>query len=370
MYDFSAMMKQAQQVVDNSSEGRSYKYQILYPGPGVTTVRLLFNPKSGIATRLIQRHRIGESQVPCLRTYGQECPICKAIENVKNATGTELKCKSQSRGISFAQFVSADHKVGTEKNPIKTKDIVLLMYPWSVYQELNKFIQMISQSPEGMAQFFTKASGSVHSITRDENNKYSVMMNPYTPFQSAENDEEFDHLLDSCEDLNEQILPSTPTQEIIDQVNKAAQAIEDDYLNVSSSPNIINPNQGQAMDMNVMMQQIMAQSAQQGGSAVTTPNPAQASAPVMTAQPQMNAVPVQSTPIMGAGTVTGTPVMNNPGYVEVAPTQSAQQSVASVANSGKPQCFTKHNPDDLNCQICPIEMECKAQTTESSGPPF
>lgn len=323
MYDFQKAVEAAKAVVErseNGGESRSYTYPLVYPQSGHTlTVRILFNPASGQIVRLINRHE----KVACYRTYGVECPICKSMQQVKDMTGQDPFGKtkaSRSRGICFAQYVSSTNPItkvsGSNEIPLKQGDIILLMFPWSVYTTLNQIIQTISQTPTGMDQAFSHAnSGLFVNITVTNDFRYTTVSNPYMTFPSASSDEEFIKMLDGLESLSEQILPSTITEE----VDKQVRAYNDEIYKQYIAPRVQNYGTAGVAPVNYSPQNIPVQ-------------------PQVPAPQASGYVPPYTPP------TTPTPVQ----YNAPAPQQSS--------------CFGKHVDGAPQCICCPDEMNCIQST--------
>ena len=225
-YDFSQAVNAAKAIADRS-EGQAtptYKYPLVYPQPGQTiVVRPLFNPKSNSIVRLINRHE----KIPCYRSYGfkkEECPICKVQEDVKNLTGTDpfgRTSASKARGICFAQFISSTIPVekGQNKGVLQPGELILFMFPWSVYTQINTQITAVAQTPTGMDQAFCHASQGLFvqvSVTNDY--KYTTTNVPYMTFNPSNlTDEQFLAQLDGMDNLNDQVIPATLTDEVVAQ---------------------------------------------------------------------------------------------------------------------------------------------------------
>lgn len=327
-YDFTAAVSAAQAVVDsqeNKGEGSSYTYPLLYPPKGNTiVVRPLFNPASGQIVRLINRHE----KVPCYRTYNIECPICKVMQEVKDMTGQDPFGRtkaSKSRGLAFAQFISSTVPVdkGGNRGNFTPGEIVLLMFPWTVYTQINTSIQAIAQTPTGMDQAFSHAdSGFYIQINVDNNFKYTTTQVPYMTFPSGKTDEEFTQMLENMESLNEQVVPSTITEEVDKQVKEYADAIHRQYI----APRV--PNQGVPQGTAPV---------NYGSSAQTPPVPS-----YTTATPTIPSTP--STP-------QAPPVGVSQPVAPQAP--PAPQQVGS-----NPACFGKHVQGSPQCITCPVEAMC------------
>lgn len=320
-YDFQQAVAAATAVVNRTSnnEDGAYKYPLVYPAAGNTyQLRLLFNPPSGQIVRLINRHE----KVPCYKTYGQDCPICKVMQDVKNLTATDPFGRtkaSKSRGIAFAQYISSAQPHKNGEKVIQPGEIVLLMFPWSVYTQINALIQAVAQTPTGMDQAFCHAdSGLFIQISASTDFKYTTTSVPYMMYPTGKTDEEFLSMLESMESLNDQVIPSTITDEVSKQVSEYAEAINRQYI-VPRTP---------------------------------TQVPQSAPAPMG----QMYTAPVQQTPVV-------TPVVCAQSVVSPAPTQVPQSAPTPIpAPMGNPACYGKHNPGSTQCICCPVEVQCMSST--------
>lgn len=311
-YDFTSALNAAMNVVNQqsrSNDNKVYPYPLFYPPKGQTiTVKLLFNPASNQIIRLINRH----GKVPCYRTYHTECPICKIQEQVISTTGQDpfikegAKCKA--RGLAFVQLISstvAVENIGGTK--INIGDIALLMYPWSVYTQLNACISAVGQTPSGMERAFCSATdGLFVQISVDNDYKYTTTPVPYMTFSSGMTDEQFMKMLDEMPSLNEQVIPDTITQEVDAQVKEYVNSIYSKYI----SPRI--PNQ--------------------------TPQvaPANLSDSALTISVNPNPTPIYQT------------------------TQQIQIPTIPAAN-GKPDCFGHHSQGSPQCICCPDEVLCMSK---------
>lgn len=330
-YDFSKAVDAARAVMDNygNSESKDYKYPLVYPQKGQTvTVRLLFNPKSGNIVRLVNRHE----RIPCYRTYNQECPICKVQQQVKDATGQDpfgKKSSSKARGICFAQFVSSTAPIsrGGDKGNIEPGELILFMHPWSVYQQINSQIQAVAQTPTGMDQAFCHAEeGLTIQVSVDNNYKYTTTLVPYLKFNPGnKSDEDFMKMLDEMDDLGEQVIPATITEDVEKQVQEYADAIYRQYI-VPRTPSVQSQVPGTMNDI--------------------TPTP----------PPSIPMTPQVTPPVTTPVPQTGAPVIPTP----TAPIDVPQQV------SSEPSCFGNHQKDNNTCLVCAYEVQC----IEKSGVPF
>lgn len=315
-YDFSSVVQTALNVVNGKKDATEYAYPLVYPSPGQTiVVKLLFNPKSGQISRLLRRH----DKIACYKTFGIDCPICKIMEQVIDVTGQDpfkRSSHSTTRGISFAQFISSTSSVTSNNRTINQGDTILFMYPWSVYTQINALIQAISQSPSGMEKAFCTSDGGLFvqvSVTQDF--KYTTVSIPYMTFPTGKSNEEYMKMLDEMPSLNEQVLPSTITQEVDAQVKEYVDNIHKQYI----SPRLPNTN--------------------------PTPGPVNLGSPE-----QMIMNPVMNNPVPPQFN-TGTPIPNMGNTV-------AQTPTPSITNNSKPACFGNHVDGNPQCICCPDEVTC------------
>ena len=331
-----------QKARDNMGGNRKeFDYNLLYPGPGTTRVKLLFNVKDQMVQRVINRHtynykdekgRMRRKNVACMRTWNWDdpCPVCQALDKIKNLTGQDMRQYStKPRGIAFAQFVDATPPLDTQ-SPIRPGQVVLFMYPWTVYSAINQLIIQAGTNEENLRKLVGANEGVVVSILRDESNNYQVIPDAFKLYQSRPSEAEFEALLDSLPSLNEQILPAKGiTEELLKNMNDLAIELETIYLGSSDGVTYQAPTPSQA-------------------SVASAPAPQAVPAP-QTAQavPQQNAAPATQAP--------------------VAPPPAPMPMPAPQPVSGSnPTCFGAYQqngktPED--CSICSVEMKC----AEASG---
>lgn len=237
-FDLSSVLESAAKAVEGNNS-RENKYPLFYPGVGTSKLKLLYNPKSNSVMRLINRHEwLDKKKVPCMKNFGKdmECPICKLITDVKNAKGIDLaRHKSKVRGIAFAQLISTNYPL-TGKNAPKEGDIVLFMFPWMVYQQLQQTINEAHDAPpEHLQQLIATNEGYTFTINHSEDNKYQTMMNPFTKTKTCGSEEEFEKLLNDLDSLNNMIVPEDITDEIKDNIFKVADEMRLKFLDVTSN---------------------------------------------------------------------------------------------------------------------------------------
>lgn len=250
-FDLSKVMEQAKESVKESNQGgnnNNFRYPLVYPQQGKLTVQILFNPKSNTAIRKIIRHRINGKQVPCLRTYGQECPIDKALDNIKNATGQDLwgKYGFKVRGIAYAQYVSSDYKitVGRDNEELKPKSIILLMVPNTVYNAINS--SLVNAGSDGLMKIVASNEGMPFVIQRGSDNRYTAQLDPFNKNQAYSDQQTFENALNELPNLNEAMMPEKATEEVRLNITAVAKELEAKYLSGinMSNPNGFKPAQG------------------------------------------------------------------------------------------------------------------------------
>lgn len=320
MYNFDQLLEQAKQVKE--SQGPSGP-PLVYPKVGKIQFRLLFNPKANIASRLINRHKFESNQIPCLKTYNMQCPICDTISNIQNVSGASMsRLKSVVRGISYAQYVSSSYDITDSSGKslgLKPGDLILLMYPWTVYTAIQDIIVSVGSSPTGLADLFTKPTFNPFEITRSSDNnrtQYTVNTPPVgiQVLPDYDTQEKFDELLESLPDLSNAILPSEASNKIITQAKDTALQLERTYLNVQT-PQVQQPQVASAPLSNTQNYDVQAL-----GQAIATDS-------------------------------------NEFDITDMTP--SMTQTPSST-----PQCFGSHKPNDNKCLLCPQEVVCAQATSK------
>lgn len=239
-FDLSNVLATASAVSKNGSSSSSEegsKYRYLYPSTGTLRVKLLYNPKSNLLGRITKKHVIDKSKAICLSMYNMDCPICKTVQNIKNAIGQDVwKFNARVRAVTFAQYVGSNNYQWTQENPEpKVGDVVILMYPWSVYQDINR---LLVNCGANASQLIATNVGKVVNISRWQESsmtKYKCEVDAFAPeFKSAESDEAFEALLNSLPSLEEVNCPPAVTDEIIKTTNEVAEALSREYLKTSA----------------------------------------------------------------------------------------------------------------------------------------
>ena len=377
-FDLSAVTAQANDVVERSdqSSGNRFDYPLVYPGaPGTLSVKLLFNPKANSVSRLVYNHKINGVNIPCMRTWNQDCPICKALQDIKNTSGTEHpQLRSTTRAISLAQVVNDKYPL---PDGVNVGDIVLLMYPWTVYKDIQQIISQAHNAQE-LALLIASNEGMVFNITHGNDNRYTTQTDPFARFKTCQSDEEFDNLLNGLKSLNEVYRPSAPTEDQMNTINDAAKELVNTFMgNNIGQPQVPNAQVPQQNVYNPGQASVMPQfnpnptPAPQAAPAAT-PNfnvgmpsqdpdipfngGVQAQASVPPATPQLSMATQMGFQVPQNNTTFVNPVNAAPAVAPVVPT-----APTDTMSSTKPECYGRHGDPSINpdqCAICGFEWEC------------
>lgn len=341
-YDLSSVLANAAKVAQDSSESNNENsIKIVYPQDGVMKLRLIFNNASGAVMRKFERHVINDSKVPCLTMYGQECPICKALDNISSAKGLDLwKLKRTTRGIAYAEYIESDYKWADPKYEPKRGEIVLFMFPWTIYTDLNR---LISSAGQNVYSLICSNVGGIFKISRWSEKgqiKYRAEIDPFeTNHQTRPTDDEYEALIRDNPSLNDRICPSTLTEDIVKQARDLADQLNREYL----SSSVVQPNVGQSAQ--TLAQVAAPQIPNQNPSVYVDPT-------TETVYDNINGqwVPRISKPV--------NPIPQPP----VAPQQPipSQPAINQGQPSNLPPCYGRHGAEDANkCLMCPREMQCR-----------
>lgn len=394
-FNLENVLAQAAQVAQQQEENAGGGMKLIYPQQGTLKVRLLYNNAAGVVMRKFERHTINKQKVTCLQNYGMDCPVCKMIDSIQNATGADLwQLKRTTRGIAYAEYVDSDYKWDDPKNAPAKGEIVILMFPWTIYTDLNR---LISSAGQNIYSLIASNVGGVFKISRWSENKqikYRAEIDPFDQqHQTRASEEEYQKLLMELPTLNEKFVPVEPNDNII----KAAQSMADELNKEYLSPQVHHPSMGQSgMNLSSMAAGIM------GGA----PNPVapQPTAPQVPATPQtyvdpnsgatydfingqwvlrqsapqvpqMPSVPQNNAPQYGQNMTNpqvggyqpnpGYPQMSNPSMPQTGGYVAPQTTAAPQANTapGSPACYGKHGTAEVNpnsCLLCPSEGQCRS----------
>lgn len=340
VFDLSAVLGQAQQVTDQSnsnSEGKKFP-TIVYPGMGTLKVKLLYNPKSNLVSRMIRRHKVKDTNYTCLKTYGQDCPICKMVENINNSLGTDLwQFNDKTRGLSYAQYVGSDGYTWDNGEP-EVGELILLMYPWQVYQDINR---IISSAGVNASELIAKNEGKILNIIHSKVNgrhEYKAEVEAFgMPFKSCESEEAFESYLNNIPDLSEAITPREINQDLTKTANDVAESLSREYLRGVQGAMSGGFN-GNTISQNNQVVEINGQQ-------------------YVNVNGQYVPVNNNPTPVVTPQSQDFSQFMNAP---QVTPVQ--ESNVANVSNaSPMPECFGNHKDNDPKCMVCIHEINCIAK---------
>lgn len=330
MFDLSKVLENAQSVTEKSV-GNSDLPRILYPGEGSISVRLLFNPSSNSVMRLIRRHKTDKNEkIICASQYHEDCPLCKAIENINSMTGNDLwTLKSRVTGIAYAQYISCSqgYDWGSYGAP-KEGDLVVLMFPWSLYKELSGIIQ---RAGEHASELLTTAQGRVITITRGKDGSrvsYKAEIDAFAPlYESRSSQEEFDNWLVSMGNLNSVIVPETMPSDLPMKLQIEADSLMARYTKASHIFPVATP----------------------------IPNVA-ATAPLNTGSVSVNPTVVPQADATSIPTPTSE-----------TPTVQSAASAAPAAPSTEKECFGHLDISKKECLLCSDAIKCEKYRREQAA---
>lgn len=255
-FDLKALIGNIEKEVKESEASESSGNngpKILYPfHDGDLKLRILFNPKSNTVQRRIVRHNAGKGKVPCLQVYGEECPVCKAISDVENCVGKECgvfnKYGYQTRGICYAQVVDAPAEYLKGDGAISIGEIVLFMYPKSLYTLFNEIMLKYTNV---LDDIIAKNRSNPFVISRKTKKggfpEYTVILEPFASnaFEDkvedgkvvATGDEIYEEALNNLPNLLESIVPRYPDENTRTSTKTLAETIVEEYMN----SNVVNP---------------------------------------------------------------------------------------------------------------------------------
>lgn len=372
-FNLENVLAQAAQVAQQQEENSGGGMKLIYPQMGTLKVRLLYNNAAGVVMRKFERHTINKQKVTCLQNYGMDCPVCKMIDNIQNATGADLwQLKRTTRGIAYAEYIDSDYKWDDPKDAPAKGEIVILMFPWTIYTDLNR---LISSAGQNIYSLIASNVGGVFKISRWSENKqvkYRAEIDPFDQqHQTRASEEEYQKLLMELPSLNDKFVPVEPNDNVI----KAAQSMADELNKEYLAPQVHHPSMGQSgmnlsnMAAGVMGAQVAPQQAPQNPQVYTDPNTGITYDFIngqWVARPTAPQTPPQFSQPMTNPQVGGyQPMPNGPGSFQ--PNQApAQAPTAAPQNNpapGSPACFGKHGSNEVNpnsCLLCPSEGQCRS----------
>lgn len=397
-FDVNKFMEQAKTEHEKQqkfSDSREYPYKVVFVKPdnsSVLQVRLLPNNVSNQIAYKYWHHDIpNQGRHMCGYDYypNSNCPICEALNEVKNATGANPKGGAVGRSIVLAQYVgSQGYLWDNDRVEPQLGEIIIVMGPLSMYD--NIINMTVTQGPEGVVKILTDYKGAVININRDKNAR-SVQVTPtFGVFESAPTQEQFDQMCDALPDIRyivhekdlsqeeyaklvelangirKQYMTNTSQQQQIQQPftpgsESVAQVTQADNLGVHTEVvPVINPQPAQVVQL-VQPQQLV-QSVQ------PTVAPVQPVTPVTNQtiqqptiqsvqQPVVQPVPSQQS-VTSVNQVGQPPVQSVPSQQSVTSVQSSQQ-IPTYNNDGIPSdCPQSYNALSNSCLLCIKSPSC------------
>lgn len=326
--DFKALQAKSQKELESqgSSENRTdFQYPFVYTGPnGKLTVRLFYNEKSNAIQRRIVRHAIDSEgkKAVCLQEYGEDCPICDAIKRaleVDEKCGAKMKYGYKIRGVCFAQVIDHEATYFTEDGDPKKGDIITLMYPKTVYDQINR---LIVNSGDNLYKLIGSNNGFavvIEKISKGKNiPEFKVSLDAFRgEFNAFDSDEKYEEEVSKLPSLDDLFYPPKPTDEIRTTVQAAADAIRAEYL----GSKVVNPSTPK-----------------------TTPAPTK--------------VEEVKEPLPFEESDDDLPFeVEEPSETE---TKDQNTSVSKPSEDSEyPPCFGKHDDNSSKCILCSYEAECQ-----------
>lgn len=324
-----ALQQKAQEEIDevNSRSSKREGLPMLYPhNNGTFRIKLLFCEKSGLLQRKLVRHDSGSRKLPCLSMYGEDCPVCAKVAEIQDSQGRESgvfnKYGYNTKAICHAVLMDdSENAVNSDRqgqDRINIGDVFIFMYPMSLYNKIN---ELIVKSGEHITSLLATNEGKTIEISRKQNGngpiEYNANIYAFGDEKVRETDEEFNALLEGLPALNNEIVSSSPTEDIRNSIKALVESIDTEYI----SGKVLNPNNKE------QSQASMNKDSNNGGSSIAE---------------AMNA-PVESENQKSNG-------LSDKGDMNI--------SIGEENNSGHPDCFGKHSDSDSKCLVCPMEVDC------------
>lgn len=324
-----ARQEKAAEEEKRSSNKSNSKYPLVYTGAeGRLTVKLLYSEKFGGIQRKVIRHDSGKTKVACMQSFGEDCPVCEAITNAEDIKGKEIgawrKYGYKTRGICYAQIIDHDATYFKEEGDPKKGDVVLLMYPKTIYDQIT---DIIIKSGENLGKLVAE-NDSIPIVIEKTSKKggfptYTAQIFPFGSQKSFEDDAEmtgeqrYEQMVDSLDNLGEEVVPQYPSDEIRNSNRTLAETITAEFLGGKSEPGLVNPSDNSKKEE-------------------STPNNVQDNRSEESNQSDSNNVKE--------------PENKND--------SSNDNESVSTREDGMPSCYGKYEKGSKKCLNCANEMEC------------
>ena len=328
-----ALQQKAQEEINevNSRGNKGNGLPMVYPhNNGTFRIKLLFDEKSGLLQRKLIRHNSGNKKLPCLSMYGEDCPVCAKVAEIQDSQGRESGVFSKygynTKCICHAVLMNDDDNAvnSDRQDKLKIGDAFIMMYPVSLYNKIN---ELIVKSGEHITSLLATNEGKTIEISRKQNGngpiEYNASIYAFGDEKVRNTEEEFNELLESLPSLNEEMVPSSPTEDIRNSIKALVETIDAEFV----SGKVINPNNQESVN-----QQNQSKNENNGASIADAMNP-----PVEDSKPEEQ-------------------------HNEPAPSTSSNSgmniTMGNNAESDRPECFGKHSDTEKKCMLCPAEVDC------------
>ncbi len=337
-------------VFNNRPNTSDNPYKIFYPfNDGQYELRLFFNFKANKVQRLITRHgnEPKAPKLPCLSMYNMPCPACKIIKDIESVQGegSEIQRKYgyKKKGICYAQIIDAPSKTFQGEYAPQKGDIVLLMYPKTVFDAINNIILAAIRSDK--LNDIVNSNVAYHlTLSKDSSkgpNAYQILQT-FNQSKLFNSDDEFEKFISELPNLDEQLVPENISNddgkmaEIHNSVKAFAELLASTYLNGS----VVNPNQA-------VVEENKGVTATAKLDSIIDDTPTTNNVPTYTVdESDLKEIIVDDDDLPFDVSDNST---NN----------SAETNTNADANEGKPECFGKYNKNSSTCWLCPNDIECQ-----------
>lgn len=328
-----ALQQKAQEEINEvnsrNSGNKNNGLPMVYPyNNGTFRIKLLFDEKSGLLQRKLVRHNTGSKKLPCLSMYGEDCPVCAKVSEIQDSLGRDSGVFSKygynTKCICHAVLMDDSDKAinSNRQDKINIGDAFIFMYPISLYNKIN---ELIVKSGEHITSLLATNEGKTIEISRKQNGngpvEYNASIYAFGDEKVRQTDEEFNELLESLPALNDEIVPSSPTEDIRNSIKALVESINTEYV----SGKVLNPN-----DQEQAQASMKQDNDENGGSSIADA----LNRPVESEDQKSNESSNKDNMNISVGED------NN------------------LDSDGRPDCFGKHSDTDQKCLVCPMEVEC------------
>ena len=211
-------------------------------------IKIFYNRPTANIAREFSRHRFVYNdkkfrvQPPCLRSFGQECPVCKTINDIQDVKGKDILkgvMTFQRKCISFAYV---EEIISHPDDSVKAGDLVLFIYPKSLLNKLEDILDRCN-TPDDANKFFDRNNSisftlSANPLAASGGDSYNFIpdaVNGPTPIYTGDDaDAKFEQLMNSLPSLYDIYMPTEPTEDMIALNQEVANELSKRYLSENS----------------------------------------------------------------------------------------------------------------------------------------